>query len=135
MGLTNYVMVLFGISVMFYFIGYQPAAFVALSSGIGNDSDVGQTLLNSLYNIFTNPLFLTALGVSVVTSFVLQGGNEAALFIIPAIIFSIIMNLFILPTTYLFDPTVPEIMRLIIGTFLNLFLGLAIVEFVRGGST
>lgn len=127
-------MLLFGIGIAFYFAGYQPLILTTLGGQVGTTTPIATTLINNLYAIFTNPLFLSALGISAVTSFVLGGGAFSVVFLIPLIMISVFANIFILPSSYLFDATLPPEMVLIIGVFFNLFLMLTILEFVRGGS-
>lgn len=133
MPLSTYLFVLFGISMVFYLMGYQPAMFVELSSAVGTEESAAQKIINNIYAIFTNPAFLVMLGVSAVSSFLVAGGNFSIFYIIPLMILVTIANMFILPSSYLFDNTLPFFFRTAIAIFFNLFLTLAIIEFVKGG--
>ena len=139
MGFATYLMILFGLGLAFYFAGYQPLILTSFGApypgGVGTTTPIANVLINSLYAIFTNPLFLAAIGVSAVTTFLLGGGAFSVFFIIPLIMISLFANIFIIPSSFLFDQTLPPEMQLIIAVFFNLFLMLTILEFVRGGST
>lgn len=131
--ITNYMLILFGVSIVFYLIGYQPMMLQILGENVGTNEPIAQDVLNKLFSIFTNEIFLSVLAVTAVSSFLLGGSNYSVAFIFPILLFSIFANIFVLPSSYLFDPTLPPLLRTFIGIFFNLFLMLAIINFVRGG--
>ena len=131
MNISVYIWILFGISLVFYLMGYKPMAFQTLSGQFEGKS-AGSWILNQLYSIFSNPIFLSALGISAVTSFIMASGNFSVMYVIPIVLLVTFSNIFILPSSFLFDQAVPMVLRMIIGTFLNLLMFLAIIDFVRG---
>ena len=143
MGLGTYLIVLFGISVVFYLMGYAPAGvqmISAFASSTGVDlatgqttADFGATVLNTLLGIFTNPVFLISVGLASVASFLGGGNNFSVMYLIPIIILVAFANLFLMPSAVFYDVTLPVEMRLILAVFFNLWLVLAIIGFVRGG--
>ena len=128
--ITTYVMLVFGISVFLYLVGYT-SPFMTFVQNASN-GDVFTSLLNSFINIFTNPIFLTSLGLSAVASFI-TGGNYNVVYLFPILMLVVLANYFVLPTSFLNATEIPSQLKLIISTFLNLFLVLSVVEFVRGG--
>jgi len=128
--ITTYVMLVFGISVVLYLVGYT-SPFMTFVQNASN-GDVFTSLLNSFINIFTNPIFLTSLGLSAVASFI-TGGNYNVVYLFPILMLVVLANYFVLPTSFLNATEIPSQLKLIISTFLNLFLVLSVVEFVRGG--
>lgn len=135
MNISTYIFVLFSISAIFYLMGYQPIIFTTLAGEVGTDQPIAQTLINNFFNIFSNPLFLTALGITAVASFLLSSANFSVFFIVPIIMLSVFANIFILPSSYLFDPNLPDFLKLFIGIFFNLFMMMAVINFIRGGGT
>jgi hypothetical protein len=133
--LSKYLFLLFGVSIAFYLVGYQSPMLEVFSGAVGTGGSAGSLILNSIYAIFTSPAFLLALGISLVSSFFLGGGSYSTFFVVPLVIFvAIFANMVILPSSYLFDPSLPFFLKAVIGSFFNLLLVLAIVDFVRGGA-
>lgn len=132
MRMIAYIMCLFGISIAFYLAGYQPLMWDMLSETVGTSGSIAQTIINSIYSIFTNPLFLAALGISAITSYLLSGSNFSVFFIIPLLMLVVFANIFILPSSYLFDTTLPTFVRGVIAVFFNIFMLGAILQFVGG---
>lgn len=132
MNMSTYMVALLGISAVFYLMGYQPAAFTTLAGEVGTSEPIAQSLINAIGNIFTNPVFLAALGISAVASFLLSGGNFSVFFIVPLLLLSVFANMFILPSAFFFDPALPTFVKLFIGSLMNIFMLNAIISFVRG---
>jgi hypothetical protein len=131
MKISAYIMIVFGISVSLYLLGYTPV-FMALAGQVGTSQPITATLFNSLIAIFTNPIFLIGLAVAGLTGF-LSGGNFSVIYVIPLLMIISIANIFVLPTSYLLMLDIPLVIQLIINTLLNTMLMLSIVEFIRGG--
>jgi len=145
--LSNYILLMFAISIVFFLAGYQPILVAIMTNTV-----TGQSFINALLSIF-NPfttfgmLFYAAIGISIVTSFLGSGGNFSVFFVIPIIMLAVVMQLLVMPLSYLLacdpnlidcstyiplSPTSP--MGMIITGFFYLLMMLAIFEFVRGGS-
>ncbi len=134
--LSSYAMMLFGISTMLYIMGYA-SPFLAIVGEVSTDTPILNTLINSLYTTLTNPIFLLGLAIAGVTSLAGNFGFSSAGFLAPLMFFvgvSFIANFFVLPTSFIFQVGFPEILKLIINSFLNVFLMLGLLEFIRGGS-
>jgi hypothetical protein len=108
--------------------------WTALTGSVGSTTTIGVSFISQLMSIFTNPIFLAALGLAAVTSFIVGGGNFSVFFLFPILMLAIFANMFILPSNYMFDTSLPIFARALIGVFMNLILMLAIVNFVRGGT-
>lgn len=136
MNLSTYIFILFGVSTVFYLLGYQAPMFDILASSAGTGGPSGQTIINAISNIFSNPAFLVALGLSAVAPFLTGGGaGFNAVFVVPLFLLTIFANLFILPSSYLFDANLPVFLRTFIAILFNLTLTLSIISFVKGGPT
>lgn len=138
MGLTTYVMLLFGISIALFFLGYKPLMFTMLqcdTTAPTCDPNVNygyNALNNILTSIVTNPLVLGLAGIGIVSG-ILLGGTFAVVYVIPILILFAITNFVLLPTDFLLNSVLPWEIKAIILGFLNLMLLLTIVSFVRGG--
>lgn len=97
--------------------------------------DIGQLMINAIMSVFTNPIYLTAIGTAAVVGFIIGGSSFAIFFIVPAIMISIISRIFINPTSYLYALTsgIPYPGNLIVILFFMIMLILAIISFVKGG--
>jgi hypothetical protein len=134
MRLSSYILILFAITLLFYLGGYQPTAWETLqSSAVGTGGLNINSIINMIYSIFTNPAFLLILIGSMVTGFLLSGSNFSVIYIIPIFILLVVVNLFVFPTSFLFDEALPVLMKVVIGMLFNIFLILSVVEFIRGG--
>jgi hypothetical protein len=131
MGLSTYVIILFGISAMFYVADYQPVGLIMLNQQTLNLSPA--SIINMFLNMFNNPIFLSALVIAPVAALAGGAGSFSVIFIIPIIILTIVAQLFILPSSYILDPTMPDVLKILVSTFFNIFMALTIVSFVRGG--
>ena len=129
--ITTYMVLIFGISIGLYLMGYT-SPFMAMFNNIGQDTNIAEAILNSLLAIFTNPIFLAGLGISAVASFI-TGGSYSVMYLFPIVMLVAFANYFVLPTSFILQADFPLELKLIINTFLNLFMVLAIIEFVRGG--
>jgi len=127
---TTYIILVFSISLALYFFGYAPP-FLKMMENL-DTAKPHEALLNTFANIFTNPIFLAALGVSAVASF-LTGGGFAVIYLFPILMLTAFLNIFVLPTDFIFNAGLPFELRLMIMGILNLFLILSIIEFIRGG--
>ena len=133
--LTTYLMLLFGISISLYCIGYQPLLF-HLMQCTGTDvcapePGMGQTVFNSLTSFITNPAFL---GITAIALFVpfLIGGSFGLMYIIPLIIVFALSNFLLLPMDFLLAYSMPLMLKIIILGFMELLQILTIVSFIRG---
>ena len=138
MGLTTYVMLMFGISIAFFFLGFAPPLFASAGCNTASTTcapadNLAYTVINNILNaIISNPAATGLAGVAVVTSIIL-GGSFVVIYIIPALILIAVANFVFLPTSFMFSDVLPIEIRLIVLAFLNLLLILTIVSFVRGG--
>jgi hypothetical protein len=148
-GIATYVFILFGLSFMLYLFGFTNMWDAYLQANItGNGSsiaitDEGLNLgINLLFMIANSIYSLLVLGVSVGIIAILlvffRSNTTIWQYVIP-IILLVILNIFIFPVSALSNEFkwVPE--GIPISTFLiilfNLFYVLAVIEFIRGGST
>jgi len=133
MKLSTYIMILFSVSLFFYLVDYQPIAFETILSSIGNEPLTIRGLINLFFSIFQNEAFLLVLAGSLVTAFLLGGSNFSLVYLVPIFLLLMVTNIFVFPTSFLFDSAIPFLMRVIIGMLFNVFLLLVVVEFIKGG--
>lgn len=157
--ISAFVMIMFGLIAVCYLMGYTNAWTSYTGSDIrsepGNqnmtepgtiDKGIGDMLINGIYALFKsaseNPLLAivgtiaTAVGMFIVGK---VGGAQAFAYIIPIVFVTIFANIFIFPIS----PISGEVgvvagaipIDIILITFFNLFLFLAIIDFVTGGRT
>jgi len=129
--LVTYVFLIFGISASLYFFGFTSPLLLGLEA-VTSGGEIGTTLLDSFINIFFNPIFLSIIGVTAVASYLTSGAGNSITYVIPIFMLLLILNLFILPTSYILSAEMTPIIKLFVSGFLNLLLGLAITEFIRG---
>jgi len=140
MGLTTYIFVLFGISIAMYFAGYPPLIFqlfqcpaaTTLSQCQGVQNNFSGGIINQIFALITNPAFLISIGLASFVPF-LTGGNFSVLYVIPIAILFAMANFLILPTSFLLQVSMPVELKFILLGFMNLWLMLIAVEFIRGG--
>ena|SRR3990167_5528803 len=140
MAFSTYLYIMMGISIAFWFFGYPPAAYSLLTqSGInietGEAVPIADTMINGIRNLFSDPLFLAAIGIPLVLSVFIGGsGGQSVYFVIPLLMLTVFMNIFIFPTSFIFNQDMPVILRAIFNLFLNSMLMMSIIEFIRGGN-
>ena len=146
--ITVYAMVVFGIVVSLYFMGYTSPLLNSLSqqeviqgdngtnytiTTNANPSAVANNLINAIINILLTPKYLGALLVVGLVSFFTAGGTRYGItFIAPALILLVVMNVIVMPIDFIYDSAMPEPIKIFIFSFMNLFLMLSIVEFIGG---
>lgn len=129
----TYLIILFGISMVFYLGGYKPIMFETFNQEVGSDKSIGQSFVNTLANTFTDPTFLTLIGFATVAGFLQSGSSFSAVFLVPMFFIIAFANMLILPSSFLFDPTIGNnFVRIGIGVFMNIFLLLALLNFIQG---
>lgn len=141
MRVGTFIVVMFSTAFVFYLMGYNSIIFDTLIGALGTDEPIAQNILNQITNIFQGGDGVLALGIfallgiAAVTSFVLTGSNQLGLFIVPLVLMAILMaNFVVFPLSFMFDQTLPELVRFSMFGFLNLWLMLAIIGFIRGDS-
>ena len=132
-------MLIFGLSVGLYFMGFSPPLLGLMGevgvSTSGTGVPMAETLINSLFSIFTNPTVLTALAVTAIAGFLTSGTNgQNIMFLVPIMIIVVGLDLFVLPMNFILSSDVPLEIGFVLFTFLNLMMMLTIMEFVRGSA-
>ena len=146
--ITVYAFIVFGIVVSCYFMGYESPLIDAMteetviegdngtthSVTLNSDPvDVGHKLINAIINVLMNPMYLGSLLVVGLVSFLTAGGTRYMVtFIAPALILLVVLNVIILPINFIYDSSLPFEIKLLVFSFLNLFLMLSIIEFIAG---
>lgn len=144
MRLASYVLLLFSISLMFYFMGYQAPLTGLLLNGQNGQPVSAQGVINVIAQNIFNPAFvasviLITIGVGLLTGF-------SAVYLIPALLLSVILNMVVLPNSSLYTDACMSAANeagsaicsqaqfsLPITILLNLLLLLTIAEYIRGG--
>lgn len=159
--MSAFVMIMFGLIAVCYLMGFtsvwtaytDPARIegdqdinLEDPSEFGADFSVGQMMINGIKGLFEsaeeNPVLAimgttaTVVGAIVVAK---AGGAQAFAYIIPIVLITIFANIFIFPIapisgkmSWVAD-TVP--VDAILVVFFNLFMFLAIIDFISGGRT
>jgi len=157
--LSAFVMIMFGLIAVCYLMGFTNAwdAYTNQEVGdsdvnledpseFGTDFSIGQMMINGIRGLFEsaeeNPVLAvigtiaTVVGAIVVAK---AGGAQAFAYIIPIVLVTIFANIFIFPIAPISGEmhwvagSVPIDAILIV--FFNLFMFLAIIDFISGGRT
>lgn len=164
-GITTYVLIMFGMGLMLYMFGFHSTMQTYLGSsditGTGNVNGTSITDPN-MQTTENNPLFMIVKGIADLTTNnpLLIGGTLATLiiggiiariaginlnviygYLVPIFILGVFLNIFVFPVDSLnnalanmvIPPGLP-ISWVLIG-FFNLFFILAVLDWVRGGTT
>ena len=152
MRLETYIMLMFSISIVFYFLGYQsPLLMVLTNQGCTQAQiDAAEIAGTSLSCSITPASFLTVLAsnmtidnmtsdnaiaallaIAVTGAAVLLSGF-GAIYIIPLMMLLAFMNYVVFPISFIFDPLLPAIIKYPLIVFFNLLMILSIISFTRG---
>jgi hypothetical protein len=136
MRLSNYVMLMFAITVIFYFLGYPPL-LLRLFDSQGQFIDIG-TLLKRLFDSIATLSALATLGISLAAAVLLTYfSGFGAIYILPLFLLVGFFNFFVFPVSFLLDPAnvaMPLEVNIILQVFFNVITILTIIDFIRGGS-
>lgn len=148
----TYVMIMFGMVVVFYLMGFQSPYLASQHATAGGGTEatniytptgIGTNILNwiqgAINALFTsteqNPI-LAVIGtvVTIFAFYILSkvGGQFALTYIIPVLILALFLNIFVFPTSTLQGGDIIAPFDIIVFGLMNLFLILSVVEFVRG---
>lgn len=147
--MVTYVMIMFGMIVVFYLLGFQSPYLAYTQEQVGPSGEkvteatgIGTNILdwmngavNALFTSASENPLLAVLGtvVTIFGFYILSkvGGQFALTYIIPILILGIFINIFVFPTASLQGNLIAPFDLLLFG-FLNLFFILSVIEFVRG---
>lgn len=139
MGITTYVMIVFGLSLALFMLGSTPPMFAQIGCSTEQgvtcnpNQNMGIEFLNAIYNaILQNPL-VSITGIAFLVTGAFLGGSFVVIYIVPIVILTVALNFFVLPTSFFFNESLPPMVGIVFLSFLNLFLILTIITFVRGG--
>jgi hypothetical protein len=142
MRLTNYLFLIFSISVIFHLAGYQSAIpLFNTGEGVMNQSINGskpivlQTdLISSLGRIISTPEGLGLVGIIIGSAIVTTVlGGFGTVYIAPMIMLFFVLDLFAFPVFSLATDGLTSFLALPIVVLLNILGVLAVLSFVRGG--
>jgi len=134
MNIYLYISLIFGISLVFYLLGYHPVGFDLLTEISQNGLTIGD-LLEKLGQSTEDliGIFSSVLGVAIISSFVLGSGsigNTLWLFIkMSAILLAV--NFFVLPTEIIAGAGLPTEISMIIMAFLNVLMLLVVISVIK----
>lgn len=153
-GVTAYVMIMFGMIMVMYLMGFTNPWIAYTTSGTieaGGDSSsiadpqhpVGQGVLVMMMSSVNNVIKLVAdnpewgilgavFGILGTIAMVKLGGQYILAYIVPIVLLALFANVFIFPTAQIATEPIFPFDVFLIG-FFNLFLLLSVVEFVRSG--
>ena len=145
MRLTAYATLLLSINIVFYLFGYTSLAgyYINTIRDFTNSSSatpvlnihdtvkyIGATILNPdsiplLFGIVTGGVAISV--VALITGF-------SAMYLVPLIVVLLLSNIIFLPISFIFDPTMPFFLKLILMMIFNLLTALTAVQVIgRGG--
>lgn len=154
MRFSAYVLFLVSISLPLYMVGYTNVVNEFLSPKQITSTGTEFTLGNQTLSISCSSgdpycqntpsssnisimwlLFAILLGAGVLAALL---GGFSAMYIIPALIIIAIVNLVVMPYSFLFDPSIPEsvfnFLFIPLIAIFNIITVLAVIDFVRGGA-
>lgn len=127
----NLLFLLFCISFMLYLGGYQSGLLMMESSwmgagtGIGSDAFMG-SLITSLIAGFIGAILGGVASRAV-------AGSYSVIFSIPAgFITAFLGSFMLLPISFIFEPAMPDVLKIFLGGLLYISLIAAIISFIRG---
>jgi hypothetical protein len=149
MRLASYLVLLFSLSLVFYFLGYQSPLMQLLNNqgcsqaqidaaeAAGTSLNCSLTVSSFLQVLASNMTSDNALGallgIAVVGAAVLLTGF-GAIYIVPLLMLLAFFNYVVFPISFILDPALPPIIKYPLAVFFNLLTILAIVSFVRGNA-
>jgi len=147
MRLGFYIMILFSLSLVFYFLGYQSPLLQTLNNQGCTQAEIdaaeasGESLNCALSvesfvrvlasNMTSDNALAAILGIAVIGAAALLTGF-GAIYIIPLMMLLAFLNFVVFPISFIFDPALPAIIKFPFVVFFNLLTILAIVSFTRG---
>jgi hypothetical protein len=128
--LTNMLLLMFCISFFLYLGGYQSGLLMMLTDwkggGIGSDA----LMTNLMAALMAG--FLSAFVAGVASN--AASGSQSVIFTIPAGFVSGFLGAFmLLPMSFIFEPAMPDVVKIFLGGFLYITLIGTIISFIRGG--
>jgi hypothetical protein len=144
--ISTYVMMLFGMTIVLYMMGFQNmwtfwGSQTAAITGEGSSSAgiASPYLFDSATVLIIIIAILSAMVISYGLVVKYLGGSQVLAYIIPAALMIAFLNIFIFPVWSVSDELLfaNNILPLaaFLSAFLNLFLFLGIIEFIRSGTT
>lgn len=142
--MTTYVMLMFGLVAVLFLMGFSPPFFAQTIGGSGQivsepgSFDIGSIMMTAIFSVFEtlvdDPVWGivgSVIGIVSMAVIVKLGGQYVIAYIIPLIFLVLFANIFVFPTSSI-GTDLPTELSLITFSFLNLFLILSYLEFVRG---
>jgi len=153
MNFTNFAYLCLAIALVFYFMGAGPLVQVNMGGYAGGSSGTGflklscpaDTIAYGTINatgtytneqskcndtFFTQLTTILLIGIGGIVVAWLLGFS--AMYVIPLVILWAFVNLFVFPFSFLLDPAFPAEVVITITAILNVLMGLALLNFIRG---
>lgn len=145
MKFSAYIMLMFCIGLVLYLFGFRGAGLMgtgALTEGQPlTMSSIIQDAISSIFSPNGSGLLMlvTSLVAGIITSML---AGFSAMYIVPFAMLIFALNYFVLPTSFMFNPTclgvcatlIPDVIKIPLFIFLNVLMVLAILDFARGGA-
>lgn len=144
--ITTYVMLMFGLVAVLLLMGFNPPFFAqTVGGGEGGQVisepgffDLGTMMMATVFSVFQalldNPIWgIIAPAVTIISMYIIVklGGQYIIAYVVPLLFLVLFANIFVFPTSSI-GTDLPTELSLITFSFLNLFLILSYLEFVRG---
>lgn len=122
---TNLLVIFFCVNVGLWLVGGRSL----ITTFFETDEDTGEVSL-SLANLITaNAISMAVVAVAVAAGWIVSGPSPWLIFLAISAYF---VSLAVMPLTFLTDPTMPFIIKLMIGGGLSLIFTLAVLSWYRG---
>ena len=144
--ITTYVMLMFGLVAVLFLMGFSPPFFdqpetIGGSGQLVTEAgpfDLGTMMMTAINGVFESiaadpvwGIIGAAVAFIAMAAIIAAGGQYVLAYIIPLILLILFANIFVFPTSSI-GTDLPSELSLITFSFLNLFLILSYLEFVRG---
>jgi len=134
MRLSVYVIFLFSMTFIFYLLGFTSPAIQQMQQ-LGEEPKDFITLLKELTSgLLSKSSLELLLGISLATFILSILTGYGATYIFPLIMLLVVANYVILPTSFMFDATMPEVVKVPLIALFNILTIMTILEFARGSA-
>ena len=134
MRLTAYAFLIFFLSATFYLMGFTSPLMDMYNQQQGQPISIPDLLSKMITAILTEEglIQLGVVATAAVVVTLLTGFG--AIYIFPILFLLVVLNYIIFPLSFVFDASMPDILKILLVAFFNMLTVLFIMNFVRGQS-
>lgn len=150
MRLFSYIILLFSLSLVFFFLGYtsplsavlanqgctqaQIAAAQAAGTSLNCIMDTQSFITALASNITSSTSLNTLLGIAAVGFAISLLTGFTTIYLVPLIMLLVFLNYVVFPISFIADPLLPDFVKIPLFVFFNILTVMAMVSFIRGGN-